>query len=83
MNRAELVLRQEAYRIQKASKEPDVMQLRMMGYHPRPELSRPYQCPACWMRNEIHSDLDPIPTGTRDDAFRCDRCGADFLVDRP
>ncbi len=60
--------------------EPDLAQVRFVGFTPREGPN--YQCPLCWMRDEVRSPLDPIPTGTRDDAFGCDRCGSDYLVER-
>lgn len=33
-----------------------------------------YQCPRCWVRDEIRSNLRPIPGTADEDFFRCDRC---------
>jgi hypothetical protein len=40
-----------------------------------------YQCPNCWVRHEIQSTLTPVPSDTKDDFFRCARCGCEALVD--
>jgi hypothetical protein len=42
-----------------------------------------YQCPNCWVRHEIKSPLTAVPSDTKDDFFRCDRCGCETLVDWP
>jgi hypothetical protein len=34
-----------------------------------------YQCPHCWIDEGIHSDLNPIPSDTNFDWFRCKTCG--------
>jgi hypothetical protein len=42
-----------------------------------------YQCPNCWVRHELRSPLTAIPSDTKDDFFRCDKCGCEALVDWP
>ena len=42
-----------------------------------------YQCPNCWVRHEIKSTLTPVPSDTKDDFFRCGRCGCEALLDWP
>ena len=76
-------LRYEARRVLKRPDykvDPEDSELRLIGYKARVGVN--YQCPLCWMRDEVRSPLDPIPTGTRDDAFGCDRCGSDYLIER-
>lgn len=60
--------------------EQDVIEYRLLGY--RPKINRDFQCPACWIEHERRSNLDPIPTNTRDDALECDVCGASYLIPR-
>lgn len=40
-----------------------------------------YQCPNCWVRHEAQSALTPIPSETKDDYFRCEKCGCEALID--
>jgi len=58
----------------------ETLALRLQLFKPRVKLE--YQCPACWILKERRANLDPIPSGTKDDAFECDVCGADFVVQR-
>ena len=39
------------------------------------QVGRDYQCPRCWIIHEAKTALTPIPSDTKDDRFRCDRCG--------
>jgi hypothetical protein len=45
-----------------------------------PELSGSLQCPGCWIDHETRSDMGAIPAAnpSKDDAFRCHRCGLDL-----
>ncbi|MFL9829170.1 hypothetical protein, partial [Rhodoplanes sp. SY1] len=37
------------------------------------------QCPNCWVRRGTRANLEPIPSDTDSDLFRCDTCHIDFL----
>jgi hypothetical protein len=39
------------------------------------QMGRDYQCPRCWILHEAKVSLTPVPSDTKDDRFRCDRCG--------
>ena len=42
----------------------------------RVKLGTDYQCPVCWIRRGVRSNLDPIGFGTNaKDLFRCAQCG--------
>lgn len=43
--------------------------------HFDPEIDANFQCPMCWIKNEVHADLRPIASETGDDLFRCEVCG--------
>ncbi len=43
-----------------------------------PIIDGDYQCPHCWIANETHSLLKPIPSDTRIDQFRCETCGCEI-----
>jgi hypothetical protein len=45
-----------------------------------PELSDSLQRPRCWIDRETRSDMGAIPAAnpSKDDAFRCHRCGFDL-----
>ena len=60
--------------------DPETANLRALGYKAR--IGADYQCPWCFIKDGERTPLDPIPTGTRDDAFGCDRCGSDYLIER-
>jgi predicted RNA-binding Zn-ribbon protein involved in translation (DUF1610 family) len=38
-------------------------------------LGTDFQCPRCWIHNEIRSTLSPIPGTDDKDLFRCPTCG--------
>ena len=80
MNAIEHCLREEATWIAERQKDPDLASVRLSVF--RPKIGVSYQCPACWVKNEKRSALDPIQTNTRDDAFGCEVCGSDFLIPR-
>ena len=80
MRPVEESLQFEAERAVKRVADAEVGAGRLREYRARIDMN--YQCPLCWMRDEVRSPLDPIPTGTRDDAFGCDRCGSDYLIER-
>src|SRR5215211_3699782 len=41
-----------------------------------------YQCPRCWIVNEIQSSLSPVPAapGAQEDLLRCSRCNLEIAV---
>lgn len=39
-----------------------------------------FQCPRCWIAQEIAADLTPIPSVDEDDKFRCTHCRDEFAV---
>jgi transcription elongation factor Elf1 len=53
-------------------------QRRLMTFRTR--LDHEYQCPSCWMRNEVHSAIVAVPGTERDDKLRCRECGAEYVV---
>ncbi len=40
-----------------------------------PALGENFQCPRCWIHDEIRSALTPIPGTSHKDLFRCQTCG--------
>ena len=46
-----------------------------------PDVGRNLQCPCCWILHEAKATLTPIPSDTKDDAFRCDACGQTVQID--
>ena len=86
MSQIEAVLIHEAHRASKRKNlkdigvDPETANLRALGYKAR--IGADYQCPWCFIKDGERTPLDPIPTGTRDDAFGCDRCGSDYLIER-
>jgi DNA-directed RNA polymerase subunit RPC12/RpoP len=76
--RIEEALTREARAMKPRIKDAEEASLRFETYYPEAE-PRTYKCPACWMLQDRQSLLDPIPAG-KDDALRCDECGAEFLV---
>jgi hypothetical protein len=46
----------------------------------RTRLDDRYQCPGCWMRNEVASPLDAVPGTEREDKMRCRGCGAEYVI---
>jgi hypothetical protein len=53
---------------------------RLLNYQPC--IGRDFQCPRCWVRDEIRSPLIPV-TGTdpsQFDTLRCRACLADWLI---
>ena len=46
----------------------------------RPEIDGDFQCPSCWVRNETEVSLATIPSDTKDDLFRCGRCGLEVEI---
>lgn len=46
----------------------------------RTRLDNEYQCPGCWMRNEVASPLNAVPGTEREDKMRCRECGAEFVI---
>jgi len=47
----------------------------------RPELGGHLQCPGCWIRNERHTNLTPLPDQSEAERlFRCDICEMDYSV---
>ena len=53
-------------------------QRRLMTFRTR--LDNEYQCPGCWMRNEVMSSLNAVPGTEREDKMRCRECGAEYVV---
>ena len=53
-------------------------QKRLLNYQPR--IGRDYQCPRCWITNEIRSALSPIPGTSEHDIMRCHACGMDVVI---
>jgi hypothetical protein len=43
----------------------------------QPQLGGKYQCPSCWIENEVQSSLRLIQSDTGGDLFRCDVCHFD------
>jgi len=76
----EETLQFEARRAMKRVEDQNVALGRVREY--RPKIGLDYQCPLCWMKDEVRVALDPVATGTKDDAFGCDRCGSDYLIER-
>ncbi len=46
----------------------------------RPRLEHGYQCPHCWIENEMQSTLRSVPSTTSDDILRCYSCGSEFVI---
>lgn len=46
----------------------------------RPCIGTDFQCPRCWIVNEVRSPLRPIPSDTSDDIMRCRVCEGDFTI---
>ena len=45
------------------------------------KIDRHYQCPRCWVRDGLRSDVRPVTSGTDDhDILRCDTCSGDFII---
>ncbi len=84
MNSIESCLRDEAtwiaQRWVKDKAEAELAAIRASIFNPK--IGTQYQCPACWVRKEKRAALEAIPTRTKDDAFECDACGADYLIPR-
>lgn len=55
-----------------------VAQKRLLNY--QPSIGTDFQCPRCWVVNEIRADVRPIPSQTSDDIMRCGTCGADIVI---
>lgn len=45
-----------------------------------PEIDGTRQCPFCWVADEVHSNLSPIPSNRREDRFRCGTCAAEITL---
>ena len=39
-----------------------------------------YQCPRCWIDDEVCSNLRPIPSDTKADLFRCGVCHLELSI---
>lgn len=83
------VLHKTAGQLKKDVDDETVMMInaRVAGYLPvdRSDPKRPvYQCPVCWVRDEVKSDLYPIghpPDGSvdpEDHLFRCRTCRCQY-----
>jgi hypothetical protein len=46
----------------------------------QPQLGSKYQCPCCWIENEVQSSLRLIQSDAGGDLFRCDVCHFDHLA---
>lgn len=51
---------------------------RFLNYQPR--IGPDYQCPCCWVRDEVRSTLSPIPGTDEHDIMRCRACGTDHHI---
>ena len=46
-----------------------------------PEIGRVFQCPSCWVRDELHSPLSPFGRGTStEEYFKCGQCSHEFTI---
>ena len=46
----------------------------------RVRLGADYQCPCCWVRDEVRSPLAPVPGTADHDIMRCHTCGMAYTV---
>jgi hypothetical protein len=46
----------------------------------QPQIGMDYQCPRCWISNEISSPLTPIPGTDHEDFFKCVTCQWQFSI---
>ena len=46
----------------------------------QPQIARQYQCPRCWIEREVRSEINPIPSDTSDDLFRCRICHFEITI---
>jgi hypothetical protein len=46
----------------------------------QPQIGRHFQCPRCWVERGLKSPVNPIPSNTREDLFRCHTCHYDLIV---
>jgi hypothetical protein len=53
-------------------------QQRLFDYHPR--MGRYFQCPRCWIQNEVRATLSPVPGTGEEDIMRCQTCNADWVI---
>jgi hypothetical protein len=81
-------LKQELLEIQIRTKQieaalhnADVANKRLLNY--RPTLGSDYQCPDCFIKNEVRSSLRAIPGKGTHDLFKCPTCKVEIsaLID--
>jgi DNA repair exonuclease SbcCD ATPase subunit len=63
-------LQQRKAQIKEEIRTINSAQKRLRAY--RPAFGPNYQCPRCWVQQEIRASLHPIPSRTKDDILRCD-----------
>ena len=46
-----------------------------------PEIGGIFQCPSCWVRDELHSPLKPFGRGmATEEYFKCGHCSHEFTI---
>jgi hypothetical protein len=51
---------------------------RLLNY--RPGSGSKFECPSCWVYNEVRSPLTAIPGTDEYDVLRCHGCGSDWNI---